>query len=139
MALWTYTVNGLNVNDGANFLTVDVPELDNVAPKDVVLVPMAGDFPWFVRSQPREGTFTLNLVLTQEQAPGHYIACDDAGWQTRMALLRAALVDGIFPFTQAAHGATTPKSVQVAYQGMATRFKLRLVSIQLLAPNPNFT
>lgn len=136
--VWTYTLGALDLNDFTNWIVVQLPELDDMPVQEPVLVEMAGDYPAFIRQQPQSGTFTLNLVAIELSGSGRPISCRPETWQTRMDALRAELTPGFKTLTVQARGMAAPKSVQVIYSGMGTNYKLRLVSLDLVAPKPVF-
>ena len=127
--LWTYQIDSLNINDGVNFFTLEVPEIDNPPSSDIILVEHAGDVPDFVREQPTEGLFTPLLFI-----PG----TTEASWNTNITALRAVLTPGLHTFTVQARGWPSAKSVQVVRRNFATNYKLRQVTVGLVAPNPNW-
>lgn len=136
---WTYRIDALDVNDWANYVVEELPELDNATIYDLILVPMAGDFPWYVRSQPTEGQFTLNLTAVQPNPfGGNPVACTETQWALRLAALRAVLTPGLHTLTVKARGMTAEKSVQIALRSMATAYKTRGISLSLTAPTPEF-
>ena len=128
-ALWTYTVDGYNVNDGTNWWTVSMPELDDLQPADHVLVDVQDDFPEYVRSQPKAGRFSMNLEMN---------AGTEALFRSRLDALDPFCTPGLHTIVAKARGMPSTKTLQALYNGRAVNYKERRVSIEWLAPNPNF-
>lgn len=81
---WTISMNGTAINDGTNFFTT-IPEIDNGFSGSIILVPIAGDVPWFHRIQPVEGKYTCLVQMT---------ACAASVYASRLATLKAAFAAG---------------------------------------------
>lgn len=140
MAAWLYAIDNVNLNDWENFVTEALPELDNVAIHDLVLVAMAGDYPWYVRSQPREGQYTLNVTAVQPNPSGGNPApCTPEQWAQRLVVIRSLMTPGPHVLTVQARGMTAAKSMTVMPASMATTYRIRAISLSLIAPTPVFT
>jgi hypothetical protein len=130
MALWTYQIDSLDINDGVNFTVVAVPEIDNLPPTDIILVERAGDTPEYVREQPVEQVYTAEIFVE---------GVGETTWYARMQSLKAVLLPGLHTFKVQARGWPAAATVQVVKRNMSTNYKLRGVTLELVAPNPVWT
>jgi hypothetical protein len=125
---WLYEIDGVSINDHQSFFCM-VPELDNMAEQDLILAPLAGDYPVFIRAQPREGRLTFNIAAGK--------GCTAVLWQTRLATLRTLFAQGVrHQLVVKARGMATTKSVYFYAEGMMTDYRTRIVSVRAIAPRP---
>lgn len=127
MALWSYKIDGVQLNTGSTFL-VQIPELESEFDDDVILVPIDGREPAYIRNQPKEGIYTLLINVMN--------AGDWATWQTRMNVLRALLTKGAHLLTVQARGMASEKSTTVVVRGSIVAFDERRVVYQTLVTTP---
>lgn len=132
---WVTTLDGLDLHDGVNFITESIPEVDDAPPYDPIMVEMAGSWPKHVRDQPASAVYTLNLHIMG----GVGVVATEGQWASRLAALRAVLGPGKHTLTVRRRGMASTKSVQVIFRGMATNYRLRSVSVDLIAPKPLHT
>lgn len=125
---WSYKIDGTEVNDRTNFFVV-VPELDHDFEQEAIMVSVQGDYPSFIRNQPKEGAYTFIVSMTN---------CTWATYQTRLATLKAIFSNGIHTFTVQARGMASAKSVTLVVQGITVQAKERVVTVRTIAPKPVF-
>lgn len=125
---WTYKIDGVHINlHGSGFIT-QIPELENEFDDDVVLVPIDGREPAYIRNQPKEGTYTL------------LISVDNAGawasWNSAMNTLRGLLTKGRHTLTVQARGMAAERSTTIIVRGSMASAKERRVAYPVLATTP---
>lgn len=126
---WSIKIDGNELNSvrtGGNFLA-EIPQLENMPDYDPVIVPMDGAYPAFIRLQPRESAWALNIAMKP---------CDWATWQTQLQSLKAVLTAGVHTLTVQVRGMPSPVSTTVVVRGMMVEPKARVLSVQLLVPKP---
>lgn len=128
---WSYKIDGYELNRNASnpsgvFIT-QIPELDNQFEQDVILVDVDGDYPAFVRTQPREGNYTILISM---------LPCSWANYQYRLSTLKTKLSPGQHTLTVQARGMTTAKSVPIVVKSMQVDAKIRLVTVAAVVPRP---
>lgn len=127
--IWSIKIDGTELNTlptGGDFLC-EIPEIDNVPEQDQVVVAMDGDYPAFIRLQPREASWTLNLSMR---------GCDWATYQTNLDYLKSVLSSGPHTLTVQVRGMASPKSTTVVVCAMMVEAKSRAVSVKLSVPKP---
>jgi len=132
---WSYRVkvagsggSGTELNDRTTMFC-EIPELDNIMSQDIVMAPLAGDYPVFIRSQPTEGRLTFNIALRDAGAPGTY--------RSRIDALKALFAHNTkMKLTVQARGMAETKSLYFYVEGSMTDYKRRLISFRVLAPKP---
>lgn len=139
MALWTYRLDTLELNDHESFVMVIVPQIDDLPPGTNIMVEMAGDWPEFVRWQPEVGVLTVNMVAVRRDPGGAVQNCSTTEWPDRIATLQSALTPGLHTFYAQARGWPGLRQVSVAPRSMATNFKLRQISVEFDVPKPVWT
>ena len=137
MADWIYQIDGVDLNDRTNFVTADLPEVDNATPLDSILADLSGDAPVFIRSQPTSGPITINFHATQVIGGATYI-CSEAQWPARIAVVKALCGPGLHTISTNARGRSSAVSVLAAFRGMAVVWKTRAISLDFIAPEPEF-
>ena len=138
MALWTARIDALQLNDMENFALVEFPQADDLPAGENILVEHAGDWPDFVRWQPNSGMATVNL-FAGELIGGFFTACSEAHWADRLAAIHTVLTPGPHVFAFQGRGWTTEKYVHAAYQSLATNYRIRAISLELIVPKPVWT
>ena len=126
---WSIKIDGTEINTlpvGGNYLC-EIPEIDNVAEFDQITVAMDGDYPAFIRLQPREASWTLNISMK---------SCDWPTYQTQLAYLKSLLSSGPHTLTVQVRGMPDPKSTMVVVCAMMVEAKSRAVSVKLSVPKP---
>lgn len=123
---WTFLIDGNNLSDYTNYITY-VPEVENTVDMDVISVAVDGDYPSIIRLQPREGTYTLLIQMTN---------CDWATYQTRLQQLKSWLAPGLHTLTVQIRGQTQQYSVTIATVNMIINPKQRSVSVKAWVPKP---
>ena len=126
---WSIKIDGQELNTaptGGNYVA-SIPEIENVADYDAVTVPIDGDYPAFIRLQPRESTWTLNIAMK---------ACNWATYQTQIASLKTLLAPGIHTLAVQIRGMTAAKSATVVVRGMMIQPTARALSVTLFVPKP---
>lgn len=104
---WTHRVNGVEFNDPANGITCVVPEVDNAPPVELVMVPVAQNFPVHHRSQPISAVLTFLVHVV----PSGDLEADYARVQT----MKAACAVG------------TPVMYQVQVRGMPDLMEVEVI------------
>lgn len=130
--IWSIKMDGVELNTlptGGHFLC-EIPEIDNVPELDQVTVAMDGNYPAFIRLQPREASWTLNLTMKP---------CDWETYQTRLDYLKSVLYSGVHTLTVQVRGMSTAKSTTVVVCAMTVDAKSRAVSVKLSVPKPVLT
>jgi hypothetical protein len=125
--VWTYKIDGVHINLQGSGLITHIPELENEFDDDVVLVPVDGRAPAYIRNQPKEGIYTLMISAG---------AVDWATWQTRMNTLRALLTKGQHTLAVQARGMAAEKSTIVIVRGSMVAAKERAIVYPLLVTVP---
>jgi hypothetical protein len=126
---WSIKIDGVELNTlptGGHYIC-EIPEIDNVPEQDQVVVAMDGDYPAFIRLQPREASWTLNLTMKP---------CDWPTYQTRLAYLKSLLSSGPHTLTVQVRGMDVEKSVTVIVCAMMVEAKSRAISVKLSVPKP---
>jgi hypothetical protein len=124
---WSYRINALELNDGINFVT-SVPEIENESEDDVILVPIDGDYPKFVRLQPREAQYTFLIAMRP---------CSWPVYQSRLAQLKSVFTQGSsIELEFQIRGMTTPKSVNIQVKHFLIDPKQRLVTVSAIVARP---
>jgi len=126
---WSIKIDGTEINtlpNGGDYIA-EIPEIDNIAEFDQVTVGMDGDYPAFIRLQPREATWTLNISMK---------ACTWETYQTRLTWLKSVLSLGPHTLTVQVRGQATPVSATVVVCGIIVEAKSRALSIKLSVPKP---
>lgn len=127
--VWSIKVDGTELNTaptGGSFIA-EIPEIEDIAQMDVVSVAIDGSYPAFIRLQPREGTWTLNIAMKP---------CSWATWQTNLATLSAILTPGVHTLTVQIRGQSSPLSTTIVVKGRMTAPKQRALSYTLFVPKP---
>lgn len=135
MALWTYKIDALHLNDHTNFAVTEAPQIDDLPPGEIILVEYAGDWPEFVRWQPNSGLLTVGIFAVGVTG-GRMRSVTEAEWAARIATLQGVLTAGLHTFTARARGWAADKYVMVVPRSMGTNFKLRQISLELVVPKP---
>lgn len=126
---WSYKIDGTEVNDRTNFFT-QVPELENTPQMDVILKTVDGDYPSFIRVQPKEMGYTFIIAMTP---------CTWATYQSRLQTLKTIFTPGTHTFTVQARGQASPTSVTIVATGsLSIMPKERIITISVIAPKPVF-
>lgn len=124
---WSYKIdNGTELNDKTTYVC-QVPELDTVFEQEAITVAVDGEYPSFIRMQPREGAYTFIINMS---------ACNWITYRTRITALKAIFTPGLHTFTAQARGMANPLSVPVVVKGMVVDAKIRQVVVSTLAPRP---
>jgi hypothetical protein len=128
---WSFKIDGTEINRNASNPTgtfiVQIPELENQFEQDAILVEIDGDYPAFVRMQPREGQYTILISMTP---------CTWGDYQTRLQTLKTLLSPGQHTLTVQARGMPTAKSVVIVVKSMQIDAKIRLVTVAAVVPRP---
>lgn len=129
-SLWSYKIDGYELNDGVNFVSF-IPEIDDESADDVILAAIDGDYPVLIRVQPTPITLSLNVQVLP------------SAWSTydsRVYWLKNLLSGGLHTLEVQARGMPAPKHVKVAMTSLAMGDpKTRRLSFQLQSPNPNWS
>jgi hypothetical protein len=127
---WSYKIDGVEINDKVNFL-VNVPDLENAfGLVDPVMVQIPGDYPVFIRTQPRDATINIQINMT---------SCSWAVFYSRLTGLRALLSPGPHTLTAQVRGMPDEKSLTIIVIGFDTAPKMRAVNVQAVIPAPVWT
>lgn len=126
---WSIKIDGTEVNTlpTGGYLVAEIPELENIPDWEPVTVPIDGDWPSFIRLQPVDTSWTVNISMA---------ACDWATYQTRIAALRALFSQGVHTLTVQVRGQASPLSATVVARGMMVNAKARSASVSLYVPKP---
>jgi hypothetical protein len=123
--IWSYTIDGFELNDGATFITV-IPEIDDGLPTNPILVDLQNDYPFYVRSQPLNRVMNINVQI---------LPCDWSTYSSRMTTLKGLFTPGSHTLAVRTHGMTATKSLTVfPVNFIVGDPKIRRVSIQVTAP-----
>ena len=126
---WSYKLDGVELNDYVYFLA-EIPEIDNVADMEPVLIPVDGDYPVFLRLQPAGRILSVNIQI---------MPCSWALYSSRLNWIKTSFDGGPHLLTVQAHGMSIPKSINVYTTSIAIGDpKSRRVSVQVTAPEPNW-
>lgn len=133
--IWSYDVDGTELNDASlspNGLYVCmVPEIQNSAPRTVILQERDGDTPVFIRSQVQAGSYTFLIAMKDASV---------SDWDTRFAALQTLFdLSSYHTLTVKVRGMPEPKSVQFIVENLQADFKTRTVVVSTVAPNPVLT
>lgn len=126
---WSYKIDGVEVNDHVHYIT-QVPELETGSDDDVILIPVDGREPAYIRNQAKEGIYTFLIAVTD--------ANDWATWAARRASLFAIFTPGRHTFTVQARGMASPLSTTIIVRGRSTAAKERRVAVNTVVPKPIF-
>lgn len=128
-AMWSYKIDGYELNDGVNFV-VFIPEIDNESADDAILAPVDGDYPVFIRLQPTPIVLSLNVQVVPSEWPLY---------SSRVNWLKNLLSGGLHVLEVQARGQTSPKWGKVAMTSLAMGDpKTRRLSFQLQMPYPKW-
>jgi len=109
--VWHHKVDGLELNDWANGLVCDVPEVGDLHEVDHVFVPIAGGYPVWHRSQPLSGRFTFMIHALKE---------DDEDWDAKAAAIKAVMAQDVpHTYEYQVRGMATSKTVQIVFESLA--------------------
>lgn len=128
MTTWSFKIDGTEINDNVMFHVAGIPQIDDVPEYDVILVSLADRHPVFVRTQPTEGVYTMNIAMIPPCPPDEY--------QTRKDFLKSVMTPGLHTLTYQGRGMAAPASMDVIVRSMIFAYKLRLCSVGLVAPEP---
>jgi hypothetical protein len=124
---WSYRVGALELNDGISFVT-SVPEIENASEDDVILVPIDGDYPRFVRLQPREAQYTFLIAMKP---------CSWPVYQSRLNQLKSVFTQGASVELEfQVRGMTEPMSVNIQVKNFLIDPKKRLVTVSAIVARP---
>lgn len=104
---WTLTLDGTSLNNHTDWDSY-IPEIDNGFSGDVILVQIAGDTPYYVRVQPREGKFNLLVQMRP---------CSAATFRSRFEALKALLTPGLHTLVVQVRGMADAKTYSVISDG----------------------
>lgn len=121
---WTHKVDGHEINDRVKYLT-DVPEIDNLPDHDLLLFPIAGDWPAFIRAQPREGILTFNVQM---------MPCTWETYQERLAELSGWLTPGVHTYTFQVRGMAAPATLYVVFRNRVVDAASRRLTFAAVVP-----
>ena len=127
VAMWSYKIDGYELNDGSTFIT-EIPEVDDGPAIEPVTVDIPNDYPFLVRIQPSSKKYNVNI----ESLP-----CSWSTFQSRLATLRGLFSPGAHTLTVQTHGMTSPQSISVVPTSFAIGDPTaRRVSIQVTSTDP---
>lgn len=127
---WSYAVDGEEFNEPdrttGRWMTY-IPELDNGLEGEQIWVPVEGDIPWYVRTQPQAGRFT---ILTQMHA------CTPAQYAARLAIWRGIFeVPGLHELVAQARGQSGTRTIPIYTNGgWMAEYTLRRLSTVVTVP-----
>lgn len=125
---WTYVVDGVNLNDHVNYVCF-IPELQTIPQSRVILAPIDGDFPVFVRAQPMEATYTFLIAVKGAKSA--------VLWDTLSYQLLSLFTPGVLHTAQVqVRGMTGPRSFQFAVESAQADYRTRTMAVQTVAPKP---
>lgn len=128
---WSYKIDGYELNRNASNPTgnyhVQIPELQNLPEQEVILAPIDGDYPAFVRNQPKEANWTI-LIAVRPNTP--------ADWYTELTNIQTRLSAGLHTLTVQARGMTVEATVKIVVKSMNIDYKQRLITVAAVVPNP---
>lgn len=124
---WSIKVDGIELNDFVNFVT-QVPEIEHLQQQRVILSPVDGDYPAYIRSQPMEAPLTFLIAMT---------ASDASGFDTKLAQLRAIFSQSSYHTVQVQiRGMPNPQSMRFIVESLSPDYKTRTATVQAIAPRP---
>jgi hypothetical protein len=125
---WTIDVDGTALNDHVSYITT-IPELQALPPQRVVLAPIDGDYPVFIRSQPAEGSLTFLIAMKGAGNP--------TVWDTRITALTTLFATGIYhTLTAKVRGMPNARSMRFITESLQPDFRTRTVVVYATAPRP---
>jgi hypothetical protein len=127
--VWSIQVDGHELNDLTNYVT-QIPEIEDLPADDIILVPIDGAPPAYIRSQPKEAIYSILLSMKP---------CNWATYQAHMASLRSILPKGV-PLTLQVQirGMSSPMSTIIIVRSWAVNAKQRSIAVTTVAPVPLF-
>jgi hypothetical protein len=126
---WSTKVDGTEINDRDKWWVAAIPELENMAEQDVIMADVAGDYPVFIRSQPRAGPITINIAMAK--------GCTEPVWQTRLEDLKALFAQGVkHVLTVQVRGMAATKTLKFITVGMTADYRQRIVSVRTISNKP---
>jgi hypothetical protein len=126
---WTIKVDGTHLNgQGSNFIT-SIPELETGSDDEVILVPIDGSPPAYIRNQPKECIYTFLIAMK---------GTSWAAYQTQMNTLRGILGRGPHTLEVQVRGMVAPASTTIIVRGWSVAPKERRVAVTAVVPVPIF-
>jgi len=125
---WSIQIDGTEINDGTNYIT-RIPEIWNVQEQSPILASIDGDYPAFIRFQPKEGQYTIITTINAHTWADFY-----AKWTTLKALLTPVAAGHVL--TVQVRGMPAAKSVTIYPQSTMVDPISRTCSTIAVAPEP---
>lgn len=121
--VWSTAVDGTELNNHS-WSECTVPDIDNGFAANVIWVPIAGDVPWYVRTQPQMGKYTVLVQLH---------SCTPAQFETRRAQLAALFTPGPHTLTVQVRGGLARSIPVISDGGWMWEYTNRRFTITLQA------